>query len=119
MFLGNRSGRMIPKTGCKLVHVDLDGSEMGRVLPTDVGIVSDAALALDALSSRASDINMPDFSSWTRKLQDLAQSDLPFDAQDVIRKDGRTHPYLAIKAAFSALPAGSILVLGRQNSRSA
>jgi acetolactate synthase-1/2/3 large subunit len=36
-------------SGTKLVHIDVDASEIARVYPTEAGIVSDARLALQAL----------------------------------------------------------------------
>ncbi|HET7380274.1 MAG TPA: thiamine pyrophosphate-binding protein, partial [Gaiellales bacterium] len=37
--------------GQKLVHIDIDSSELGRVYPADVGMVADARLALEALQA--------------------------------------------------------------------
>ncbi|KAJ3518379.1 hypothetical protein NM208_g14532 [Fusarium decemcellulare] len=35
-FLGGRGGRIIPKEGCKVVHVEADGSELGKICHVDV-----------------------------------------------------------------------------------
>ena len=39
--------------GRKFVHVNIDPSHIGRIVPTEVGIVADAGLALDALLAEA------------------------------------------------------------------
>lgn len=49
MFLAGQSGIILPNAGCKFLQVDTDGAEIRRQIPVDVGVVSDAALALAGL----------------------------------------------------------------------
>jgi acetolactate synthase-1/2/3 large subunit len=42
--------RMYNIPGAKLIHIDIDGSEIGRNYPVDVGMVANARLALKALT---------------------------------------------------------------------
>ncbi|NPV52453.1 MAG: biosynthetic-type acetolactate synthase large subunit [Firmicutes bacterium] len=39
--------------GRKFIHVDIESTQIGRIVPTELGIVSDAKLALEALLSAA------------------------------------------------------------------
>lgn len=41
-LLGGRSGAIIPNSGCTLVQVDIDATEIGRSAAVDLGIVADA-----------------------------------------------------------------------------
>jgi acetolactate synthase-1/2/3 large subunit len=48
----------------KLIHIDVDSSEIARVYPTDVGIVSDARLALAALNAVLKTRTMKSHKRW-------------------------------------------------------
>ncbi|EEH45869.2 uncharacterized protein PADG_02019 [Paracoccidioides brasiliensis Pb18] len=89
MYLGGRSGTIIPKENCKLIHVDVDGAEIGRTLPVDLGAVSDVAHALS-----------------------IKQLPTPFEQQPEVNPSSkRLHPYHALKHIFSAIEHGSIIIL--------
>jgi acetolactate synthase I/II/III large subunit len=56
----------------RLIHIDIDPSEISRVYPTEVGIVSDAKLALNDLTEELKSMGVaPD--RWTNWRNDLAQ----------------------------------------------
>jgi len=50
----------------KLIHVDIDPGEIGRVYPVDVGIVSDAGKALTALAAAVR--STPKTASWLKSI---------------------------------------------------
>jgi len=54
----------------RLIHIDIDPSEISRVYPTDVGVISDAKLALAALYDELKALGIaPDrFSLWTTEV---------------------------------------------------
>jgi acetolactate synthase-1/2/3 large subunit len=75
--------------GQKLVHVDIDAGELGRVYPADVGIIADARLAIDALhtawSARGRRRRPPEpwlqaiaawKTSWLAEIAHMVESDL-------------------------------------------
>ncbi|MBI4552900.1 MAG: thiamine pyrophosphate-binding protein [Candidatus Latescibacteria bacterium] len=39
----------LPKAGQRVIHLDIDGAEIGKVFPTEVGLVGDAKLGLRAV----------------------------------------------------------------------
>ena len=51
-----------------VIHIDVDPAEIGKNVPTDVPIVSDAKEALKALLKQ--DFETTDFSEWTTQLND-------------------------------------------------
>lgn len=55
----------------KLVHIDIDEGELGRVYPTDVAIVSDARLGIRSLMDALSSREQPDRSDWLGRLDEL------------------------------------------------
>lgn len=107
MFTG---GRRSAFAGARLVQIDIDGAEMGRLYDVEVPIVADCRQALIALTEAAAQRHWPDWTAWT-----LAA----VSAQHVHRRvftdpgttTGRVHPYFAAKAVMDACPPDAILVL--------
>jgi acetolactate synthase-1/2/3 large subunit len=57
LLVGFKSGQnstcnwTLPRVGQKVIHLDIDPAEIGKVFATDVGLVGDASLGLRALST--------------------------------------------------------------------
>lgn len=116
MFLGGRSGAVIPSQDCKLVHIDIDGSEIGRTLPTHLGAVSDIAQFITALNGRyaTTGANLPRSvdRNWVREVVSIHDLPPPFTQQPQVHPDtGRLHPYHTLKHVFTSIPKGSIVIL--------
>jgi acetolactate synthase-1/2/3 large subunit len=109
MFTGGRSGSVIPATA-KLLQIDVDATEIGRLRTADVAVVADCAAAFTALADRASD-QWPDFSGWVETLQNMrAATRTMFEDQPAEPRPGLLHPYHAAKAALSALAADTTII---------
>lgn len=52
----------------KLIHVDIDTSELGRAYRTEVALTSDARLALEALTATAKAAGVTEQKAWTDEL---------------------------------------------------
>lgn len=112
MYLGGRSGAIIPAEDCKLIHVDTDGAEIGRTLTVDVGVISDAAEFLVALNKEvgagfSSSIN----TGWVREALSIKNFPSPYESQPEKQPSGLLHPYHAIKHIFSSIQPGSIVII--------
>ncbi|KAL4798743.1 thiamine pyrophosphate enzyme, N-terminal TPP binding domain-containing protein [Aspergillus venezuelensis] len=114
MFLGGRSGAIIPPQEiCKLIHVDVDGGEIGRTLPVDLGIVSDVGQFVSVLNSQLS-TSSPSISvekDWVTSATSLTDLPSPYEKDDPLTPSGKMHPYHALKAFFSSIPNDPILIL--------
>ncbi len=110
LFTGGRSGAVIP-SGAKLIQIDADGAEIGRLRPADVGLTADCAETFAALAEAAAGRTWPDFSAWTESLR-AHRNGLAalFEDAPVETRPGRLHPYHAAKATLAALPAETALV---------
>lgn len=112
-LLGGRSGAIVPTSNCKIVQVDIDGTEIGRSEHVDVGIVSDTKLALAALNAELSASNdklqVPE--SWVSEALGLRKFRAPHNEQEpkLDEKNGHLHPYHAVKKLYQHLPEGSII----------
>jgi thiamine pyrophosphate-dependent acetolactate synthase large subunit-like protein len=109
MFMGGRSGGILPNTGCKIIQVDTDGGEIGRSLPVDLGIVSDVASAIGAFHDAISPKPFKVSQEWTSLATGLKKTPNAHDKDEPLSPDGRQNPYLAIKELLSSLEPGSIV----------
>lgn len=115
-MLGGRSGVVIPNgDACKLVQVDLDGAEIGRSLPVDLGIVSDAnnfiSALLEKIKSGGAEQGIDKHEAWIQDIQDVKNLPSPHANDSEKGPDGRLHPYHTIRAIYESIPAGSIVVI--------
>lgn len=103
MFLGGRSGAIIPD-GAKLVQIDIDGAEIGRIQTPDVAVVADAGEALGALVTAARGHRWASREEWRAVLRDARSGIVAaFEAAPAMTEAGLIHPYHAAKAVGQAL----------------
>ena len=98
----------------KIIQVDIDGSEIGRYRPVQVGIVSDAQSALVHLTRKEFVVERQS----TRWLSDLekARSNWEREFDTLISKDSSPmHPMHFLKGIFDILPKKSVLVSSHGN----
>lgn len=101
-----RKGHVIPAEA-RLIHVDAEGAEIGRILPAEVGITADAGETLDCFL--ADDRPWPDRGAWATAI--AAASRFPREyAKAPVELDGRLHPYHAAEELMRILPAGTQLI---------
>ncbi|RDW59343.1 thiamine pyrophosphate-binding protein [Aspergillus mulundensis] len=108
MFLAGRSGAIIPPhEKCKLIQVDVDGGEIGRTLPVDLGIISDVGQFVAAVNAQldtgpAGDCGLVD-TNWVKKAVSIQSLPSPFDADPLTQSSGRMHPHHALRILFTTL----------------
>lgn len=108
MFLGGRSGAMIP-LDAKVLQIDVDGAEIGRFRPFAVGITADSGEALRTLLA-ADEGKWPDWRGWAEKAVLVHRRERPY-ASDPLEVGGRLHPYHAIREVLRALDPGATLIV--------
>jgi len=112
MYLGGRQGSVLPKEGCKYIQVDIDGGEIGRTQPIDCGIVSDLALALEALNEEIE--KRPAFKApndWLELAVSVQHRTPPMESDPVEITPGRMNVYQGVKKVLSSLEPGAIICL--------
>ncbi|KAK3713187.1 hypothetical protein LTR37_008620 [Vermiconidia calcicola] len=110
-LLGGRGGAILPNKDCILAQVDLDGSEIGKSHPIEVGIVSDVGLFCEALLGKNSDISVARNEDWIRDCKDHKGTISGYVSQGNVMPDGQLHPYLATNEVMHALPKDSIIIV--------
>jgi acetolactate synthase-1/2/3 large subunit len=110
LFTGGRTGGVIP-VGAKVIQIDIDGGEIGRLQPVDVPIVADCREALQAMAQGANEHGWSDYSAWIAALEAIRDGmNAPFESAPTETRPGVLHPYHAAKAALGALDPDTTLV---------
>lgn len=108
VMLGGRSTSMVPASA-RVVHVDIDGTEPGRIGTVDLAVRSDAAEFVRALATSRS--TWPNWAKWNDATK-AAQGGYAYlyAGDDPIAPSGRMHPYFAAKAVVEALDTETIAI---------
>ncbi|MCC7365754.1 MAG: thiamine pyrophosphate-binding protein [Dehalococcoidia bacterium] len=107
MYTGGRGTATIP-AGAKIVQVDIEPAEIGRIRPVDLPIAAGCQELLRALLAEPK--SLPDFAGWRTKVRELlpvmqaAFASLPAKAES-----GRIHPFHALKSVFDAIGPEAII----------
>ncbi|KAH6611850.1 acetolactate synthase I/II/III large subunit [Boeremia exigua] len=114
-LLGGRSGAIVPTSSCKIVQIDIDGTEIGRSEHVDLGIVSDIKLAVSALNRAVSQDNSKykTKEAWIRTALGLKSFRASHNESEpkIDETNGHLHPYHAVKKLFQFIPNGSIICI--------
>lgn len=109
LYLGGRGYGMVP-ADATVVEVDIDGAEIGRLRPVDVGITADAGAATQALLAAARSRQWPDRASWAERAVGV-QRRRPDDADAPREVGGRMHPYHALRELLCHVDHDATLVV--------
>jgi len=114
LFLGARFGmftagdRLLPEE-CRLIQVDIDGQELGRLRPVDVPISADCRETVLALNRAASGVTWPDWSNWANAVHGASRWHEAAYADAESQTPSALHPYAALREIMNVLPEGSII----------
>lgn len=107
----------------RLIHIDLDPREIGKTYPTEVGIVADAKVALEALLSMLSDADSKKALAKRDKfLADVAKAKADWRALVGPREESRETPFTSqrpLMALRKVLARDGIVVVGSGNTQGA
>jgi len=105
----------------KLIHIDLDPREIGKTYPTEVGIVSDAKVALRAMLEAISDEASQDMRAKREGFRtDVQKAKDAWRAQVEPRETSRETPFTSqrpLAALRKVLPRDGIVVVGSGNTQ--
>lgn len=110
LYLGGRGGSVIP-FDAKIVEIDIDAAEIGRLRPAHVGITADAGQALRALLDAAQDAGeWSDRSEWAAVATEVQRRPSAF-ADEPVEVGGRMHPYHCLRELLRSLDPGATFVV--------
>lgn len=103
LFLGGRSGSIIPDSA-RLVQIDVDGSEIGRLRMPDIAIVADCGEALAAMRRHAASRTWSPRKAWVDALQRCRTVAMAqFKDAPKVTRESLLHPFHAARAVAEAL----------------
>lgn len=107
MFTGGRAS-LFP--GAKLIQIDIDASELGRMHDVTVPVLADCRETLLALTTAAITRSWPDWSGWVQAAT-TAKHAHRAGFIDEATMSGKPHPYFAARAIVDACPPDTIFVM--------
>ncbi len=74
--------------GKKLIHLDINGSEISRIIPASVGITGDAGEVLQKMIERLNNFKITDNSDWLKKVAEFKKDNLK-----PLKRSSKMHSY--------------------------
>lgn len=105
--LGGRTAPLFA-TDTRIVQVDLDGAEPGRIGDVEEALVSDVAEFLRALGARAG--VLPGWPTWTAAVTGSRHAHAMLYGDRPVGSEGRLHPYWVAKDVAESLQPDDTLV---------
>ncbi|MGE5721145.1 MAG: thiamine pyrophosphate-binding protein [Sphingomonadales bacterium] len=109
LFTLGASDLLVPQAS-RIIHIEADPREIGRVRPVALGIAGDSGLALKALNARADDVSWPDWSGWQRRVACAKADRRARMLREFTRNAPPIHPYEAVAAIADTMPEGTVVV---------
>ena len=105
LYTGSGDATMVP-TNARVIQIDADPAELGRIYPVDVAIAGSCANALGALAEAR---RWEPREEWSAKAVSMRNA-LDFLFPDADEEEDGIHPYAAVTAALDQAPPQTILV---------
>ncbi|HEY4214355.1 MAG TPA: thiamine pyrophosphate-binding protein [Steroidobacteraceae bacterium] len=109
LFTLGSSDRLVPRTA-KLIHVEIDPKEIGRLRDVALGIVSDSRQMLTALVAHADGVRWPDTRSWVQHIQALKHKRLENQVAQMSPTSPPIHPCQLVKALVEGIDEETLIV---------
>jgi acetolactate synthase-1/2/3 large subunit len=114
LFLGARFGMFtrgdqILPASCKVVQVDISGTELGRNRHVDIPVVADCRETLRALNEVVGERSWPDWSQWANAVHATTRWHEVAYEKAVERSTSAIHPYQAVREVVAALDEDTIV----------
>lgn len=94
----------------KLIHVDTDAKEIGRLRDADVGIVADSRETLVALNEAAEAQTWPDRSNWHKTINEAKAARKKRLEENLKITEPPIHPYQAVSAITENIDENTIVI---------
>ncbi|MDR3720227.1 MAG: thiamine pyrophosphate-binding protein [Candidatus Acidoferrales bacterium] len=109
LFTLGMSDLVVP-LAAKIIHVEVDAKEIGRLRQVAVGIVADPRETLHALNARAKLEKWPDRSKWQQTVRNAKVERCKRAQTDLNRAGTPIHPLQAVSAIVDNMPEDTIVI---------
>ncbi len=109
LFTLGMSDLVVP-LAAKIVHVESDPKEIGRLRQVAVGIVADPRETLHAMNARAKAQKWPDRSRWQQTIRNAKVERCKRAQADLSRTTAPIHPLQAVSAIVDNIPENTVVI---------
>src|SRR5579862_6570669 len=109
LFTLGMSDAVVPHAA-KIIHVETDPKEIGRLRQVAVGIVADPRETLRALNARAKSQKWPDRGRWQQTVANAKVERCKRAQPDLNRAAPTIHPFQAVSAIVDNMPERTIVI---------
>ncbi|VTU24415.1 Benzaldehyde lyase [Variovorax sp. PBS-H4] len=117
IYTGGRRKSFLPPEA-KIVQVDIEPGEMGRIREPDLSVTADCGEMLRALLAATADETLPDTREWAHRLCAVGAASKQNFAKVADARSGPVHPYRLAHAVAAALPRDAVVCLDGGESHS-
>jgi acetolactate synthase I/II/III large subunit len=101
---------LIVPANAKVIHVETDPAEIGKVRGVDVPIVAGSLETLRALNNHVNTWDSADFEPWQKTVAEARAAHAAKMNALLETSSARIHPYAAVSAIVDAIPENTIIV---------
>lgn len=109
LFTMGMNYKLVP-LAAKIIHVEVDAKEIGRLRQVAVGIVADPRETVRALNARAKSEKWPDRAQWQQTVRNAKTERCKRMQEDLNRQGPPIHPLQAVSAIADNMPEDTIVV---------
>jgi acetolactate synthase I/II/III large subunit len=109
LFTLGMSDQVVP-LAAKIIHVEVDPKEIGRLRQVVVGIVADPRETLHAMNARAKSEKWPDRSRWQQTIRTAKVERCKRAQSDLNRPGPPIHPFQAVSAIADNIAEDTIVI---------
>ena len=104
------AGTRLAPLSAKLIHVEIDPREIGRLRDVDLPVVADPKAFLDAANVMTGRRQWKDLSSWRQLIRSARKRRYETMREGLDRKGPPIHPAQAVQAIADNIPKGALIV---------
>jgi acetolactate synthase-1/2/3 large subunit len=101
---------LVVPLAAKIIHVEVDAKEIGRLRQAAVAIVADSRETLHALNARAKTEKWPDRGKWQQTVRNAKVERCKRMQEDLNRPAPPIHPLRAVSAIVDSMPEDTIVI---------
>jgi acetolactate synthase-1/2/3 large subunit len=109
LFTLGMSDLVVP-LAAKIIHVEIDSKEIGKVRQVALPIVADSRETLIALNARANSQKWPDYAGWQQTVRNAKMERRKRAEADLNRTTGPIHPLQAVSAIVDNIADSTIII---------
>ncbi|SEB25972.1 thiamine pyrophosphate-binding protein [Variovorax sp. YR216] len=117
IYTGGRRKSFLPPEA-KIVQVDIEGGDIGRIREADLAVIADCGETLRALLQATERNPLPDTRDWATRLCAVGSASKQNFAAAAKSERGAVHPYRLALAVANAIPRDAVVCLDGGESHS-